>query len=130
MSVHMQQTEIFIPYVLTQANWVDESVVKSWGSWREAVVWCWDHQRYHQVKKQNDGTQVLFRSHCKQIYELEMHGPHLSRCLKGNSKAPMDLPNDFVAAFESFTGWRGLTQFFNRKAKTTCLEEMQARLAA
>lgn len=34
------------------------------------------------------------------------------------------------SGFEAFTGWHGLTQFFNRKAKTTCLEEMQARLAA
>lgn len=130
MSVHMQQTEIFIPYVLNKAKWVDESEVKEWASWRDAVVWCWENQRYHVLKKQNDGVQVLFRSHCKQFYGLEPHGPHVSRWLKADSKAPMDMPPEYVAAFESFTGWRGLTQFFNRKAKTTCLEEMQARLAA
>ena len=125
----MSQPDLFPLYALPSAKWAPVDVVASWGNWRDAVVWCWLNQRYHSVA-QNKGAQATFRHYCEQAYAMTPHPPHLSRWLDHDSKAPMDMPTDYVAAFESFTGWRGLTQFFNRKAKTTCLEEMQARLAA
>lgn len=123
------QKEFFFPYSLPSAKWVDQSEVAKWETWRDAVSWCWANQRNHSVS-QNKGAQTAFRMYCEQAYQMNPHPPHVSRWLDVDSRAPMDLPPHYVAAFESFTGWRGLTQFFNRKAKTTCLEEMQSRMAA
>ncbi len=78
----------------------------------------------------DDGDQAAFRLSCKRYYKARVHAPHVSRWFNPKTKAPMDMPPDLVAAFESFTGWRGLTQRFNRTAETTCLEEMQARMSA
>lgn len=125
----MHQPDLFPLYSLPKAKWADPQEVAKWATWRDAVSWCWAHQRYHSTA-QNKGTQVTFRNFCELVYQLNPHPPHVSRWLDEDSKAPMDLPPHYVAAFESFTGWRGLTQFFNRKAGTTCLEEVQARLAA
>lgn len=125
----MAQSDLFPLYSLPSAQWVDAAEVAHWGSWRDAVTWCWLNQRYHSIA-QNKGAQVAFRNYCEQVYGMNPHPPHVSRWLDHDSRAPMDLPPDYVSAFESFTGWRGLTQRFNRKAKTTCLEEIQSRMAA
>lgn len=125
----MSQLDMFPLYALRNAKWVDEQEISKWATWRDAVVWCWLNQRYHSIA-QNKGAQVSFRNYAEQAYLLNPHPSHVSRWVDHDSKAPMDLPPLYTAALESFTGWRGLTQFFNRKAKTTCLEEMQARLAA
>ena len=124
----MQQREIFIPYSMGKPKWVGDHEVAQWTCWRDAVLWCWDARPNKSLKR--NGDQATFRDFCEKHYGLETHGSHVSRWLNRDTDAPMDLPPDFVSAFESFTGWHGLTQFFNRKAKTTCLEEMQARLAA
>jgi len=124
----MEQTEFFFPHSLKQSQWVDQSVVRAWGTWRDAVLWCWEN-RVHGTGS-DDGDQAAFRLFCKRLYKARVHAPHVSRWFNPKTKAPMDLPPDLVAAFESFTGWRGLTQRFNRAAETTCLEEMQARMSA
>ncbi len=128
MSPRQPQSEFFFPYQLPKAGWVPVEHVSAWDSWRDAVLWCWEH-RPHQTKRRN-GDQSTFRHFCEKVYGLTVHAPHVSRWLNADTAAPMDLPPDFVAAFESFTGWHGLTQFFSRKAGKTCLEEMQARMAA
>lgn len=122
------QRAFFFPHSLPKAKWVEGAEVATWGTWRDAVLWCWEN-RPIQSKKRN-GDQSTFRHYCESVYGLNVHAPHVSRWLNRDTNAPMDLPLDLVGPFESFTGWHGLTQFFNRKAKTTCLEEMQARLAA
>jgi len=122
------QREFFFPYALPKSKWVDAAEVTTWEAWREAVLWCWENRPVQSMQK--NGDQSTFRHYCEKEYGLRVHAPHVSRWLNRDTDAPMDLPPDFVSAFESFTGWHGLTQFFNRKAKTTCLEEMQARLAA
>jgi hypothetical protein len=122
------QREFFFPYALPKAKWVEASQVAEWATWREAVLWCWENRPEQSMQK--NGDQSTFRHYCEKEYSLRVHAPHVSRWLNRDTDAPMDLPPDFVSAFETFTGWHGLTQFFNRKAKTTCLEEMQARFAA
>lgn len=124
----MEQTEFFFPYTLKQSQWVEPSVVRAWGTWRDAVLWCWSN-RVH-GSGNDDGDQAAFRLFCARTYKIRVHAPHVSRWFNPKTKAPMDMPPDLVAAFESFTGWRGLTQRFNRTAQTTCLEEVQARMAA
>lgn len=124
----MEQTEFFFPYSLKQSKWVEPSAVRAWSTWREAVLWCWEN-RVHGTGS-DDGDQAAFRLFCKRYYKARVHAPHVSRWFNPKTKAPMDMPPDLVAAFESFTGWRGLTQRFNRAAETTCLEEMQARMSA
>ena len=121
------QREIFIPYNLPALRWVDNETVKNWTSWREAVIWCWDNR---ELGEGDDiGDQVMFRRFAMQFYGKKMHAPHMSRWFNKHTKAPMDMPQDLAHAFEGFTGWRGLTQYFNRSVKATCLEELQARAA-
>lgn len=110
------------------ADWVPLNVVNGWASWRDAVLWCWQN-RPHRGMNEN-GDQATFRHFCAKFYGLKVHAPHVSRWVNSKTKAPMDLPPDLTAAFESFTGYRGLTQFFARRAKCHVVEEMQARMAA
>jgi hypothetical protein len=122
------QRDMFPINDLPALQWVDTEVVKGWATWRDAVVWCWEGRPF---RGQNEaGDQAIFRMWCKKYYGLKVHAPHVSRWVNKKTKAPMDLPPDLVGAFESFTGWRGLTQRFSRSAKVTTVEEMQARLAA
>ena len=124
----MYQSEISIPRLVRNPSWVDAETVKSWPTWRDAVLWCWENRPDRGMNE--IGDQATFRLLCVRAYKINVHAPHVSRWVNPLTKAPMDLPPDLVSAFEEFTGWHGLTQFFNRKAKTTCLEEMQARMAA
>lgn len=124
----MDQSEFFFPRAVAKPQWVDVETVKAWGTWRDAVLWCWEHRPHRGMNE--SGDQSTFRHFCERDYKVRVHAPHVSRWVNPATKAPMDLPPDLVSAFEEFTGWRGLTQFFNRKAKATVLEEMQARMAA
>lgn len=124
----VEQTEIFIPFELRKARWVDPAVVQSWSRWRDAVLWCW--QNRVNGTGNDDGDQAMFRMFCLRYFKTRVHAPHVSRWFNPKTKAPMDMPTDLVAAFEAYTGWRGTTQRFNRAAHTTCMEEVQARFAA
>lgn len=124
----MSQREMPFFTEVPPAEWVAHEVVSNWATWREAVLWCWKHRPYRGMNE--TGDQATFRHYCAKVYRLPVHAPHVSRWVNPTTKAPMDLPPDLVAAFESFTGYRGLTQFFARKAKCTVFEEMQARFAA
>jgi hypothetical protein len=110
------------------SQWVPGSVVSSWKSWREAVLWCWENRPDRHMS--DAGDQATFRHFCAKYYGQKVYAPHVSRWVNPKTKAPMDLPPDLVEAFETFTGHRGLTQFFNRRAKCHVVEELQARMAA
>jgi hypothetical protein len=97
--------------------WVPESVVKGWSDYREAVVWCWINQR-HYIGMNETARRTLFANHAG------MHAPHASRCFKADSKAPMDLPQRCIGAFETFTGWRGVRQWQLKDAGLTAMEQV------
>ena len=120
------QREMFVT-PLPALRWVDKQVVQQWGTWRDAVLWCWKNRESGEGSEQGD--QQMFRFYALKFFDVKAHAPHISRWVNQETDAPMDLPNKFVPAFESFTGWRGLTQYFNRSAKATILEELQARAA-
>ena len=124
----MLQREMPFHYAIPSADWVDVAQVKAWKNWREAVLWCWRNRPHRGMNEAGD--QSTFRHFSETAYGIAVHAPHVSRWGNPNSKAPMDLPPDLVAAFEALTGQRGLTKFFNRRAKCTVLEELQARNAA
>lgn len=123
-----EQREMPFPAVIAAAQWVESEEVKRWQTFRDAVLWCWEHRPERGQKEQGD--QAMFRHLCKRVFKADCHAPHISRWVNKNTKAPMNLPQDLEAAFESFTGWRGLTQWHARRASVTLLEEMKARLAA
>lgn len=124
----MKQREMPFYAAVPRSDWVDVAEVKAWPSWRDAVLWCWANRPHRGMNEQGD--QSTFRHFCETAYGLAIHAPHVSRWVNPTSKAPMDLPPDLVAAFEAFTGQRGLTQWFARTSKVTVLEELQARNAA
>lgn len=122
-AMHVQR-EIPIFSALPAPALVPEDVVRAWGSYRDAVVWCWDHQR-HFVGVHERARQALFANHAG------LHAPHASRCLKTDSKAPMLLPDRCINALETFTGWRGVRQYQLRDADLTAMEfVIAARRAA
>lgn len=120
----MEQREMAFLYPLPKAEWVEPAMVKQWASWRDAVLWCWEHRP---DRGQNEtGDQTMFRQFAKRQYGLDCHAPHISRWLNRRTKAPMDMPVDLKPAFENFTGWRGLTQYVARIGGVTIFEEVQA----
>jgi len=60
-----------------------------------------------------------------------VHAPHMSRFVNPDSKAPMELHPDLIPDFESYTGWRGITQYLARISKVTLMEQViEARRTA
>lgn len=112
---------------LRALQWVDSETVRSWTTWRDAVLWCWEHRTNGEGKELGD--QAMFRHFAAKLFKQRIHAPHISRWVNPHTRAPMDLPQDLVPAFETFTGWRGLTQRFARTVGATVLEELQARAA-
>lgn len=86
---------------------------------RDAVAWCWRNQR-HYVGIHEQARQTMFAN------RAGMHAPHASRCLKEDSKAPMELPDRCINAFEAFTGWRGIRQWQEQNAHLHWAERMMA----
>lgn len=118
------QREIPLLAALPAPQLVPDEIVQSWASFRDAVVWCWDHQR-HYVGMRDTARQTLFAN------RAGLHAPHASRCLKADSKAPMALPDRCINALEEFTGWRGVRQYQLRDADLTAMEfVIAARKAA
>lgn len=113
------QREIRLLAPLSKAEFCEDAQVARWQSYREAVIWCWANQRLYRGIG-DKGRALLFAQ------ATGMHPPHVSRCVKDGSKAPMDLPPDHITAFEAFTGLRGVSQWLFRHAELTCLEELQA----
>ena len=109
---------------LSQAAYVPKDVVTSWATYRDAVVWCWWNQRHH-VGQKDTRRQLLFaEAAC-------VHPPHMSRCVKPVSKAPMNLDPNVVPLFEAFTGWRGVSQWLALDGQQTLMEQViQERAAA
>jgi hypothetical protein len=114
-----QQKEMPWLMQLEQANWVDQSVVHSWKSYREAVMWCWRNRPANRGR-----NEVYDQAMCARV--LGCHAPHFSRFVNPNTKSPMDLKPDLVPAFEAYTGWRGITQYQAKVGAITLLEEIQA----
>jgi hypothetical protein len=113
---------------MDRPKWVDSKTVSQWSSWRAAVLWCWENRPDRCQGEQGD--QSSFRLFCKKVYQRPCHAPHVSRWVSKNTRGPMDLPIDLVPAFESFTGWRGLSQYAARVCGVTLFEEMKERMAA
>lgn len=120
----MRQREMALLAELVQARYVDADVVASWASYRDAVVWCWNNQRLR-IGMKEPRRQLLFAE------ASGVHPPHMSRCVKPNSRAPMNLDPNVVPEFEAFTGWRGVSQWQARNGSQTLMEQViQERAAA
>lgn len=108
---------------LQQAKWVDQDIVDSWSSYREAVLWCWANRPNRGKNEPQDQRMACHYVDCK-------HPPHFSRYVNPTSKAPMDLPADLVGAFQAYTGWRGINQYNAKLNHITIMEEVISRRAA
>lgn len=108
---------------LKQAEFVDESVIDSFCSFRDAVIWSWENRR-----KGKGMVDRKDQAMCAMV--IGMHPPHLSRCVNKFTKSPMDMQSDYLPAFEAYTGNRAITQYLNRITYTTSLEQIQAKRAA
>ena len=123
----MKQRELSLMAELVKAKYVEPETVKSWATYRDAVVWCWEHQRFHMRngKGKDARRQLLFAD------AAGVHPSHMSRFVKPDSFAPMNLTPDVIPEFEAFTGWRGVSQWLAMKGQQTLMEQViQERNAA
>lgn len=119
LDAEWRQREIAMLAPLATSKWVPTAVLAGWQSYRDAVCWCWLNQR-HFVGIREKARQAMFAS------AAGLHAPHASRCLKLDSRAPMDLPDRCINTFESFTGWRGVRQWQLAQAGLTAMEQVIA----
>lgn len=108
---------------LKQAEFIDESTVSSFLSYRDAVIHCWTNRR-----KGKGMVEKLDQALCASV--IGAYPSHFSRCVNEKSLSPMDLSPNLLPAFEAYTGNRAVTQYLAKITATTCLEEIQARRAA
>lgn len=101
---------------LDAAKYAQASIVESFDTYRDAVLWCWENRPHRGKNEPQD--QSLFASN------YGVHAPHMSRFVSRFSKAPMDLHPDLIQAFEGYTGWRAITQYIARKSQVTLMEEV------
>lgn len=123
----MKQREIPLLAELVKAKYVEPEIVKAWATYRDAVVWCWSNQRFHAGKdeRRDKRIQRLFAD------EAGVHPSHMSRFVKADSHAPMNLTPDVIPEFEAFTGWRGVSQWLAMQGQQTLMEQViQERAAA
>lgn len=119
----MKQRELPVLVDLAKAKYVEPETVKAWASYRDAVVWCWSNQRFHMGKDKR--RQLLFAE------SAGVHPPHMSRFVRPDSFAPMNLTPDVIPEFEAFTGWRGVSQWLAMQGQQTLMEQViQERAAA
>lgn len=101
---------------LKQPKFAPQSVVDSFHSYRDAVVWCWENRGNHGAGEKMD--QAL----CANL--LGLHTPHMSRCVNRDAQAPMNLCPDYLPAFEAFCGWYAVSQYIASKAQMTFMEQV------
>lgn len=107
---------------LQDAVFIDDSVIKIFSNYRDAVLWCWEN------RPSNRGMNAV----AEQSFFCANFGytpSHFSRCVNRHTKAPMELKPDFIPTFEAWTGNRAVTQYLNSINSITSLEEIQQRRA-
>lgn len=103
-------------------KFVEQRIVSTFRSYREAVVWCWEN------RVNNGAGEKLDQALCAN--QIGLHTPHMSRCVSRDSGAPMNLSPDHLAAFEAFCGFRAASQYLVGQVQLTLLEQvMEERLA-
>ena len=112
----MRQREIPIMSEVTPPQFAPASVIESFTSYRDAVIWCWENRPCHGMKE------ALDQALCAKV--IGLYAPHMSRCLNRNSKAPMKLDPDYLRDFEAYTGWKAASQFIAARSCMTILEQV------
>lgn len=117
------QREFTFLVELKKAIYLDESIVYTFDSYRDAVIYCWKNRSKGKGKNE-PADQSMFSAN------FGYNGSHFSRCVNPLSKSPMELKADFVTTLEAYTGNRAVTQYLSRITHTTSLEQIQAVRAA
>src|ERR1700675_1303033 len=87
---------------LDKPQWAPQSVICSFESYRDAVIWTWENRRNMGAGEKMD--QALCAN------QIGLPTPQMSRCVKRDSHAPMSQPGDFLPAFEAYCGWTAVSQ--------------------
>lgn len=119
------QREMLFWSTLTPPTDAPMDVVRGLTSYRDAVVWCWEHRKNWSGRKTD---QSLFAN------MTGLYTPQMSRCVDRHSNAPMNLPPDVKDLLEAFCGWKVVTQYMEMREQIvhSYLREMpeQKRAAA
>jgi hypothetical protein len=101
---------------LGKPRFVAPEIVAAWGSYREAVVWCWESRINTGAGEKTDQAMCA--------NQLGMHTPHMSRCVNPDAAAPMNLSPECLPGFEAFCGWHGVSQYLARRKQMTFMEQI------
>jgi hypothetical protein len=123
MGPFMQQIEMPWLQALNGAKWVDQEIVDSWQSYRDAVIWCWENR-----PKNKGMNEPHDQSMC--AHQCGIYPSHFSRSVRRDSKAPMDLDYDCAGPFQAYTGWRGIDQYMAKRHNLTLFEEIKDKRRA
>jgi len=110
------QREMPFHTTLTPPKFATKRVIDSFGSYREAVIWCWENRMNSGAGEKADQAMCA--------NQIGLHTPHMSRCVNKASQAPMNLNPDHLTGFEAFCGWRAASQFIASQAQFTLLEQL------
>lgn len=101
---------------LTPPKFASQGVVKGFANYRDAVVWVWENRRNTGAGEKSDQAMCANR--------INLHTPHMSRCVSRDSGAPMNLSPDLLPGFEAFCGWYAVSQFLATQAQMTLMEQV------
>lgn len=113
----MEQLELRLLCRLDAPSVVPPSLIATCKSYRDAVKLCWQLRR---IRNMTQG---------RLAEEAGLYAPHVTRYLH-DGKTQRDLPAWAIREVERACGNTAITQWLNRGAQLTVLEEIQAERAA
>jgi hypothetical protein len=104
---------------LKSARFLPEGVIAQCSTFREAVWLAWENRASRAVTKQR-------LAEACDVYPSRLTQYVNSIAVDANGKPRPDLPAEKIPAFEAAVGNRALSQWLNRRARLTIMEEMIA----
>lgn len=101
---------------LAKPKFASKAVIDKFADYREAVIWCWDN-------RVNVGAgEKIDQAICANLMGLTTS--QMSRCVKRDSHAPMNLNPDLLDSFEAFCGWSAASQFLIGRKQWNIFEQI------
>jgi hypothetical protein len=101
---------------LQPPKFAPKSVIDSFASYRDAVIWCWENRVNTGAGEKADQAMYANRA--------GLQTPKMSRYVKRDSHAPMKLDPDYLDSFEAFCGWSAVSQFLAKRKQLTFMEQV------
>ena len=106
-------------------QWLPDDLIDGCATYRQVVRLSWVYRRIKGMSRR------AFAEHLRERTDERIHDPHVSDWFNADDQpGRRDLPARLVADAEVVLGNRAITQWLNKRAQLTCMEEVIARRAA